>query len=548
MSLRRASATAVLCELACLGAPLGLLAWALREPLAALGRGPWGAQDPWGNGDFVGNFWIWWREAEAWSAGRDWQQATAWPTGAGPLEVFPNRLDAWLALPFFSLERWWVAWNGLAVAALATAVLLGVAAARAAGASRIAAAVGTLLLAASPTLLHELCWGRLASFQFWPGIGALACAAAALRAARPAPAWAAAAGVLLGLQVAAYPFHGLAAGAMTAVVLLLSPGPGPRRTLLLGATAAAAAATCLPWLLAEAPALAAKVAAAPPAGYTALPLAGILGSSGVPERFRCLAPALPIALVALADRRARPWAVAALVGLGLALGPAIAWLPGRPALPSPLSWAMALSPWLARMHHPVREAPLGLAAAAVAAALLLDPAPGRRLRWARGLGLAALLAAALAVLPALGRVTAWDQPGFPPGIGAARWLAGRGDGPVADLLSGEHKAGLSLQPWHRRPLLESIQGYAPTPGAPWGVEHAALADLATALGRGEDPGDEGAAALAGAGLTALLVVDRRPCRPTAPDPGPATAILRARWGEPAYADDEAAVWTLTGAR
>ena len=537
-------------EGACFLAPLAVLGWSLRAPLARLTAGPWGAQDPWGNGDFVGNLWIWWREHELVARGRDWFAATAWPGDPGLLAAFPNRLDAWEALPLFRLEIWWHAWNALAVAFLVLAVLATVAAARAAGASRPAAVVGALLLIASPTLLHELGWGRLATFQFWPGLAALAAIAGAGRRARGhgALALAMGAGLLIAVQGLAYPFYALAAGAVGATALGLTPLPWRERGWLLATVVAVAVLASLAWFLPEWPALAATVQAAPPAGYTCLPAAGLLGLAGVPERFRLLPLAVPLGLLALGSQRARPWAVAGLLGVGLALGPRVVWLPEGRELPSPLSWLMALSPWLARMHHPVRVAPFGLAALAVAVSLLLDPAaerPRRGLRWA---GLAAVLAWAVANQGAVARVTAWDQPGLPPGSGAARWLASEGSGPVADVLSGHHKAGFTLQPWHRRPLVESLQGYTAAAGGGWSQEQAEIAEIIGAIARGEAPGEAGFAVLRGAGIADLLVVDRRASRTGAPDPGPARGVLSAALGEPAYGDSEAWVWRLTTPR
>lgn len=532
-------------EIACFAAPLVVLGWSLRAPLASLGRGPWGAQDPWGNGDFVGNFWLWWREHELLVTGRDWFAASAWPGEPGLLAAFPNRLDAWAALPFYRLEHWWYAWNGLAVAFLVLAVLATVAAARAAGASRVAAAVGALVLAASPILLHELGWGRLATFQLWPGLAALACMAGAARIGRGRRALglAVGAGLLLALQGLAYPFYALAAGAVGATALALSPLPWRDRGRLLGVLVGVAMVASLPWFLAERPLLAATVQAAPPAGYTCLPGAGLLGLRAVPERFRLLPVALPLGLLALGSRRARPWAVAGLLGVGLALGPRVVWLPEGQEVPSPLSWVMALHPWLARMHHPVRLAPFGLAGLAVAIALLLDPAGGR-VRWLRWAGLAALAGLAVANQGAMTRATAWDQPGLPPGIGAARWLAATGSGPVADVLSGAHKAGFTLQPWHRRPLVESLQGYMAAAGATWSAQQAEIAAIIGGIARGEEPGEAGLEALLEAGVGALLVVDRRASRAGKLDPEPACTLLTATLGEPEYADGEAWVWRL----
>jgi hypothetical protein len=542
----RRRALAVLAELACFAAPLAALLWILREPITSLDRGLWGAMQPWGNGDFVGNFWCWWREHELQHSGVEWLEATGWPGGGGTLDqLFPNRVDAWLAMPFFELDGWWATWNGMALASLVAAVLGVVLCARLAGASRAAAASGALVLALSPTLLHELGWGRMASFQIWPGVLALAATASALGAGRRPHAIAAAAcaGLLLSLQALAYPFHGLAAGSMAATVLALAPLPWRRRMALLAALALTAGLASLSWLPGQAADFSALAGAPPPAGYTSLPGAGLLGLPTVPERFRLLPLALPLALLALAHRRARPWALAGLVGIGLAMGPRILWDLGGSSLPSPVGWLMAASPWIERMHHPVRAAPLGLAALAVAAALLLDPSEPR-LRWLRVAGLAALWTVGWFGQGATMRSSAWDQPVLPAGVEAARWLAAQGDGPVADPLSGEHRVGLALQPWLRRPMLESLRGYDAAAGARWSDDQRRASDALRALGRGEDHGQEALEDLADFGLEALILVDRRAQIEMAADPTPAAGVLAEHLGPPAYEDGEARVWLL----
>jgi hypothetical protein len=536
---------AVLAELACFAAPLALLLWSVGPAIASLGRGLWGPERPWGNGDFVGNFWCWWREAELRRGGVEWLDATGWPEGGGVLDqLFPNRLDAWLALPWFDLEAWWLVWNGMALSFLILTVLGVVATARLAGASRLAAAAGGLVLAMSPTWLHELGWGRMAGFTLWPGVWALA-ALAALHLERRWLSWAAPllAGGLVVLQTVAYPFHGLVAGLACSGVLAMQPVPWRRRArqglLFLGAGALLG----LPWLLSQAGDFSALAGSAPPAGYTSLPLAGLLGLPVVPERFRLLPLALPLTLLALGSRRARPWALGGLLALGLSLGPRLFWAPEDPGIPSPVAALMGLSSWLSRMHHPVRAAPLGLAAAAVAVALLLDPAR-RHLRWLRAVGLAGLLIAALLTRDDLARVTTWDQAVQPPGVAAARWLAQEGDGPVVDLLSGRHMAGVALQPWHRRPLLETVQGFAPASGGGWSPAQQAAAALTQALARGEGDPDPELAAFRSLDLHAVLVVDRRAQDPGAPDPALALGSLEALLGPADYRDEEAAVWLL----
>ena len=535
-----------LAELSCFAAPLGVLLWALREPLASLGRGLWGPEQPWGNGDFVGNFWCWWREAELWTSGVEWLDATGWPGGGGVLDqLFPNRIDAWLALPFFELDGWWQVWNTMGLVFLILAVLSTVLAARLAGASRWAAATAGVVLAMSPTLMHELGWGRMAGFMLWPGILALAAVAGALRTPRSRTPWPALvlAGALLVLQAVAYPFHGLAAGIACGAVIVGAPLPWSRRAVLLGVLTATGALLALPWLATQAGDFSAMAGAPPPAGYTSMPGAGLLGSTSVPERFRLLPLALPIAIAALFSRRARPWAIGGLVVLGLSMGPRLLWALGGASLPSPTAGLMAVSSWLARMHHPVRAAPLGLAAAAVAIALLLDPAR-ERLRWLRVAGLAALWVAALLNQGEVTMVTTSGRPSEPPGVAAARWLHLQGDGPVADVLSGQHMAGIALQPWHRRPLLESVQGYSAASGGSWSAEQRTAAGLVGSMADGDTPSQADIQALEALGVTALLVVDRTEAMPSAPDVLPALTAIATALGPPDYADDEARVWLL----
>jgi hypothetical protein len=533
-------------ELACWLAPLALLLRCQRQALASLRGGLWGAADPWGNGDFVGNFWCWWRQAELRRGGGEWLDATGWPSGGGVLDqLFPNRVDAWLALPFLELERWWLTWNGMALIFVALTVVAVVLAARLAGASRLGAASGGLVLALSPTLLHELAWGRMASFMVWPGLLALAAVAGALRLRRWGPGLAVLGGGLLVLQAWGYPFHGLVAGLLASVVLLGAPLPWRRRATLLAALMGSALLLGLPWLLSMASDFSALAQAPPPAGYTSLPAAGLLGLPTVPERFRLLPLALPLLLLACAPRRARPWALAGLLGLGLALGPRLFWLPEGAEIPSPTGWLMAVLPWLARMHHPVRAAPIGLAAAAVAVALLLSPQRGRR-PWLAWVGAAALWLAAAGSAEVSARVTTWSQPPLPPGVAAARWLAAQGDAPLVDLHHGHHMAGFTLQPWHRRPLMESVQGYTPASGGPWSSEHQALADGVRRLAGGAlEPGLLRALAIQGYGH--LLLVDRRPALAGAPDPAAIVPLIEAALGAPAYADGEAWAWSLDSA-
>lgn len=79
--------------------PLGVLGWGLRAPLAAVGQGFWGPEDPWANGDLVGAWWLWWafwRERQGLPAFALLEHPEGWQGVRG---VFPNPVDLWLPRP-----------------------------------------------------------------------------------------------------------------------------------------------------------------------------------------------------------------------------------------------------------------------------------------------------------------------------------------------------------------------------------------------------------------------------------------------------------------
>lgn len=538
--------------------PLGLLAWLLRSPLMALDSGLWGPGDPWANGDFNGNFWCWFRTSEALGSGVEWLERIGWPEGGDRLlQSFPNRVDAWLIAPFFRPDRFAALWNLQAVLHLFLTLLATGVATRLAGATPVAGATATVLMATSPVLLHELAGGRMATFVFWPGILCLGLVAVARRGGSPSASAprsplallvAFAAGVLLGVQALAYPFYALAIAVMALVALGLHSSPPLTRLLhgLLLLTGALLVCGPFAWKLLAA--TSAFTVHPPPAGYTRLPVAGLLGLSAVPERFRLHLLFVPLALASLLSARARPWSLGGALGILLAMGPTISWQVGEPGLTSPVAWLQVLFRPLERMHHPVRIAPLALAAGGMGIALALDDLWRVRLKGARG-AWAAVMLATWATVPlqagAVQRVTSWAIPAFPPGTSAARWLGAHGRGPVVDVFGGEHIAGLALQPWHRRRLLESAEGYHAPPATRWSGAMRRRIEVVQALQAGEDPGLEGLRLLAEPGFRHLLLVRRASSdEQDTHRPGAARRLLLHHLGLPEYQDAEASVFSL----
>ncbi len=293
-----------------------LLLW---PQLGTLGHGLWGPEDPWTHRDFLGAWWLWWSRCQPGDA----LARQGFPDAPLPLQhSIPNPFDAWLLGPLACAEGTLAPgafrlWNASQLAHhllnLGGAALL----ARALGAGAWASLGGVALVAASPVMLHEIAGGRSLSGAVWPGLFALV---ALLRG------WGLLAGLLLGLQGLAY----LYAGALFGLVALILR---PSWALL------AAALPLAPYALWLAPLAGGLHGKAPPAGFTQLPLDGLLGGAGVPERFRLhpllLLPGLLGLGLGKGKGRLRRLA-AALVVLGVALGPTRASACTSP--PSPRRW------------------------------------------------------------------------------------------------------------------------------------------------------------------------------------------------------------------
>ena len=104
-------------------------------------------------------------------------------------------------------------------------------------------------------------------------------------------------------------------------------------------------------------------------------------------------------------------------------------------------------------------------------------------------------------------------------------------------------AGMSLQPWHRRTLMESVQGYAPASGGPWSPDQQSLADQLRALAGGRDVGPAPFEAMRTTGYRHLMLVDR-PASHATPTATRLLPLLRSHLGEPAFETSEAWIWAL----
>ncbi|MBK9365524.1 MAG: hypothetical protein IPN01_04255 [Deltaproteobacteria bacterium] len=344
-----------LLALAALFAPVGLLWALLRGPISAIAVSPWGPEDPWRNGDLIGGWWLWWAFAEE-RAGRAAMRGLAYPDGVEALlGVVPNPLDVWL-----------LSWLGPPTALLWNLNQLGqtslnlVAAgilARAAGASPLAAAAACALLAASPTMLHELAGGRPATLIVWPGLLSLALL---LRGGLRAGALA---GLFAALQGVAYAWHGLA------LCLIGLPLARDRRALALGVLVGALAIT--PYAVTLAEHMGALPIDRPAAGYTSAPIAGLFGLGDVPPRVR-LHPCCWWARSSAPSAGAWRFALAAAIALLIALGPGLTWAYGEPVMSGPFAWLTYWVEPLRRMHHPARLLSFAGPLLAVCLALGLD--------------------------------------------------------------------------------------------------------------------------------------------------------------------------------
>lgn len=447
----------------------GAVALALLSPqLRSFTTRLWGPERAWAHRDFLGAWWLFQSSSDPGGA----LARLSWPDGAGPLATnIPNPFDALLLGPLLRTAPFPLWWNLLQLGHHLGNVLAATWLARCMGARASSAAVAGALVAASPLMLHEIAGGRTLSGAVWPGLLALGLL---LRGQSVA------AGLLIGVQGLAYLYTGMVFGA---VALLLRPSWG----LL------AAAAPIAPYLWWLAPAWSPAHARPPDAGFTRLPLAGLLGLGAVHERFQVhplLLLGVPAAL--RGPRGGRLALATALVAL-VALGPALTWSDRQPILALPLSWAGALWEPLGRMHHPIRAGLLLVPLLAVGLTRLLDRLPAAPallllvLPWAH----AVRMAAPTVVLPE------------PAGLAAARWLSVHGEGAVVDL-TGQHGDALALQPLHGRAILEGLRRAAPGGVLPSDRLRAAVEPWA----RGEQVAAWVMPALRAAGFTHVLAVPR----------------------------------------
>ncbi len=464
--------------LAALGAVAVALV-ALEPVLPTLGAGLWGPENAWHNRDFLGAWWLFWDAATA----GDGLALQNWPDGALPLQHhIPNPFDGWLLGPLVWDAPFPAWWNGMQLGHHLLNVAMAAVLARCAGGRTGDALAAAALVAASPVMLHEIAGGRTLSGAVWPGLLGLALL---LRGQGVL------AGLLLGVQGLCYLYAGALFGL---VALLLRPSWGLM----------AAAVPLVPYAAWLSPLVEGLHGKPPPAGFSELPLAGLVGAGAVPERFR-LHPALLAGMpgfVWLAvdgdRRRAARWLVGtALVGL-VALGPQPGWGLDDDTVTSPLAWALWAIPGLGRMHHPVRAALLLAPLLAVGVALLLRRMPTR-------LGAVPVVLALFSGGP-VQRAAGWGIDPVPPGVDAARWLAQQGDGAVLDL-TGAGDAALGLQPLHGKPMLEGLRRPMPKDRAD-GPRAPRLRKQADAWLRSERapslPGE-----LSAAGFRWVLVVDRQ---------------------------------------
>jgi hypothetical protein len=463
-------------------AALGAMAVALvllERPLRAFEDGLWGPENAWHNRDFLGAWWLFWDAATT----GDGLALQNWPDGALALQHhIPNPFDGWLlgpALWGLSFPLWW---NGMQLAHHLLNVGAAAALARVAGARTGGALAAGALVAASPVMLHEIAGGRTLSGAVWPGLLALAFL---LRGK----------GVIAGLLIGVQGLFYLYAGALFGLVaLILRPLPGL-------AAAALPMAAYAAWLWPLASGLHGKP---PPAGFTELPLRGLLGLTDVPERFRLhpgLIAGLPgFAMVLLRGDRAvgARWLAAVALVLVVAVGPTPGLGVGEDLFTSPLAWLMWAVPGAGRMHHPLRAALLLVPLLAVGVGLLLARLPPR-------LGAIPVVLAFLSRGPVEQAVPRGVDP-TPPGAQAVAYLSTAPAGAIVDL-TGAGDAALGLQPLHGRAMLEGLR--RPTPprrgGGPVAPQ---LRKRADGWLRGERqpglPQD-----LAAAGFRYVLVIDRR---------------------------------------
>lgn len=399
-----------------------LLVWPI---VASFSSGLWGPAEPFVNGDFNGGWWLWWATSEFFR-GTDWTLAVAHPEGAVSLaRVIPNPTDMFVLGAFGPPSV--LKWNLVQLVHVLATLLAGVHLARVAGASRFSSLAAACLVAGSPVMLHEVAGGRPSNLIVWPALLSLA----ALVQEKPVRSgfWAA-------VQTVLYLWHG--ASLFLIGLVLVRDKRVALRALF------AAGVLVLPYLLWLLVGNDGVPSQAPPAGYTALPLSGLWGIDGVPERFQVHPLLLPVALLALKGHRR--WLAAGAVGLVVSVGPWPTWALGEPLFAGPMAWIEWCLPPFERMHHPVRASLIALPVLGVAVALGLDA-------FARGRWVAAALVVLVVWHPSeVRRAATYDAPAEIP-FSDVRIP---GEGPVVDLLGMIHRSALSAQTVHERSISEPL--------------------------------------------------------------------------------------------
>jgi hypothetical protein len=227
----------------------------------------------------------------------------------------------------------------------------------------------------------------------------------------------------------------------------------------------------------------------PAAGYTSAPIAGLFGLGDVPPRVR-LHPLLLVGAIVGAFAGGWRFALAAAIALLFALGPGLTWAYGEPVVSGPFAWLTHWVEPLRRMHHPVRLLSFAAPLLAVCVALGLD-----RLGRLKPYALAVTVIAAGLNHQAMREVVAWGASPAPPY--ADRALP---EGPAVDVLGMTHRVALSLQPFHRRPLMEPLWFRRPADDK--------VAQEVDRLARGERPAPWLWDALRARGFTTVIVWPR----------------------------------------
>jgi hypothetical protein len=115
---------------------------------------------------------------------------------------------------------------------------------------------------------------------------------------------------------------------------------------------------------------------------------------------------------------------------------------------------------------------------------------------------------------------------------------------VIDVLSGEHNESLSLQPWHRRPLLATSRGHRPAPGRPPTDRALVRFESVAELRAGRTPEPETLRLLSEEGFAVFLLVDRDTTNETGRASVAVVNALDACCGPARYSDDEARVYVI----